>query len=238
MNPERVEASAKAPSGFSASEPRRGVTGVGTIAAMSYPRRLLTDTESVVREFRPHWRLLVFPFAWAALFIAAIVLTWRVAPDVEAFDWAVTGIAAIGLIRFGIYPFVSWWFTHYILTNHRLIRRSGIIARSGKEIPLENINDLSFSQNPLERILRSGDLLIESAGEQGQERFADIPDPEGFQSLVYKVREARSKELSTGHGVEQTDAASQLERFGALLKEGLISREEYDRKKAEILGSE
>lgn len=205
---------------------------------MSYPRRLLTDTESVVREFRPHWRLLVFPFAWAALFIAAIVLTWRVAPDVEAFDWAVTGIAAIGLIRFGIYPFVSWWFTHYILTNHRLIRRSGIIARSGKEIPLENINDLSFSQNPLERILRSGDLLIESAGEQGQERFADIPDPEGFQSLVYKVREARSKELSTGHGVEQTDAASQLERFGALLKEGLISREEYDRKKAEILGSE
>ena len=205
---------------------------------MSYPRRLLTDTESVVREFRPHWRLLVFPFAWAALFIAAIVLTWRVAPDVDAFDWAVTGIAAIGLIRFGIYPFVSWWFTHYILTNHRLIRRSGIIARSGKEIPLENINDLSFSQNPLERILRSGDLLIESAGEQGQERFADIPDPEGFQSLVYKVREARSKELSTGHGVEQTDAASQLERFGALLKEGLISREEYDRKKAEILGSE
>ncbi|HLA66469.1 MAG TPA: PH domain-containing protein [Acidimicrobiia bacterium] len=204
---------------------------------MAYPRRLLTENESVVREFRPHWRLLFFPFLWAVLFTAAIVATWVVRPDVPTFDWAVTGVAIIGLMRFSIYPFVSWWFTHYILTNHRLIRRGGIIARAGKEIPLENINDLSFSQNPLERVLRAGDLLIESAGEQGQERFADIPDPEAFQSLVYKVREIRSKEMSSGHGAESTDAASVLERFGSLLKEGLITREEYDRKKQEILGS-
>jgi uncharacterized membrane protein YdbT with pleckstrin-like domain len=204
---------------------------------MAYPRRLLTDTESVVREFRPHWRLLFFPFLWTLLFAVAIFFTWSVAPDSKLFDWVVTGLALIGFIRFGLYPFVSWWFTHYILTNHRLIKRAGIIARAGKEIPLENVNDLSFSQNPLERVLRCGDLLIESAGEQGQERFADIPDPEGFQSLVYKVREMRSKELASSHGVERTDTASQLERFGALLKEGLITRQEYDRKKAEILGS-
>jgi len=204
---------------------------------MPYPRRLLTETESVVREFRPHWRLLFFPFLWTVLLAVAIVLTWRVAPDVAVFDWIVTGLAVILMIRFGIYPFISWWFTHYILTNHRLIRRAGVIARAGKEIPLENVNDLSFSQNPLERVLRCGDLLIESAGEQGQERFTDIPDPEAFQSLVYKVREMRSKELAAGHGVERTDSASQLERFAALLKDGLITREEYDRKKTEILES-
>jgi uncharacterized membrane protein YdbT with pleckstrin-like domain len=206
--------------------------------SMPYPRRLLTDSESVVREFRPHWRLLFFPALWTVLLVAAMILTWRVAPDVKVVDWIVTGVAAIALIRFGIYPFISWWFTHYILTNHRLIRRSGVIARAGKEIPLENINDLSFSQNPLERVLRCGDLLIESAGEQGQEVFADIPDPEAFQSLVYKVREIRAKDMSAGLGKAATDAASQLERFAALLKEGLITREEFDRRKAEILGSE
>ncbi len=206
---------------------------------MPYPRRLLTETESVVREFRPHWRLLFFPFLWTVLIGTGIVFVWNwnVTDDLTLVDWILTGIGGIAIIRFGIYPFVSWWFTHYILTNHRLIRRAGIIARAGKEIPLENVNDLSFTQNPLERVLRCGDLLIESAGEQGQERFTDIPDPEAFQSLVYHVREMRTKELAAGHGHEATDAASQLERFAALLKDGLITREEYDRKKTEILGS-
>jgi len=210
------------------------------MAPMPYPRRLLTETETVVREFRPHWRLLFFPFLWTILIGAAIVFVWNwsVTDSLTILDWLLTGIGAIAIIRFGIYPFVSWWFTHYILTNHRLIRRGGVIARAGKEIPLENVNDLAFTQNPLERLLRCGDLLVESAGEQGQERFADIPDPEAFQSLVYHVRELRTKELAAGHGREATDAASQLERFAALLKEGLITREEYDRKKAEILGSE
>jgi len=167
---------------------------------MSYPRRLLTEGEEVIREFRPHWRLLVFPFFWALLFIAVIVLTWRVVPDVDAFDWGVTALAIVAFLKMGFYPFISWWFTHYVLTSERLIRRSGVLARKGKEIPLENINDLAFSQNILERVLRSGDLLIESAGEQGQQRFGDIPDPEMFQSLVYKVREKRTKDLKRSSG--------------------------------------
>ncbi len=83
-------------------------------------------------------------------------------------------------------------------------------------------------------MLRSGDLLIESAGEHGQSRFRDIPDPEMFQSLVYRVRELRSKEMQ-GVSSGGTDALSQLERLGALLKDGLITQEEFDRKKAELL---
>ncbi len=167
---------------------------------MPYPRRLLTEGEDVVREFRPHWRLLVFPFFWTLLFGAVVALTWRIAPAVAAVDWGVTALAIVGFLKFGFYPFISWWFTHYVLTNERLIRRSGVLARHGKEIPLENINDLAFSQNILERVLRSGDLLIESAGEQGQQRFGDIPDPEAFQSLVYKVREDLTKDLKKGRG--------------------------------------
>jgi uncharacterized membrane protein YdbT with pleckstrin-like domain len=201
---------------------------------MSYPERFLTEGESVVREFRPHWRLLFIPFGWTLLLGAAVALTWSFPPDNSTFDWVVTGIAGALFLRLGLYPFVAWWFTHYVLTDDRLIRRSGILSRKGKEIPLENINDMSFSQTILERILRSGDLLIESAGEQGQSIFADIPQPEAFQSLVYRVRELRSKELGAS-GVEKTDAVSQLERFGKLLKEGLITQEEFDRQKAKLL---
>ncbi len=163
---------------------------------MAYPRRLLTDGEEVVREFRPHWRLLVIPVFWALLAIGLVVVTWSYAPEVDILDWVVTGLVVVASMRYVFYPFISWWFTSYVLTNERLIRRSGILSRAGLEIPLENINDVRFSQSIFERVLRSGDVLVESAGEQGQSRFPDIPDPEDFHSLIYKVREMRTRDLA------------------------------------------
>ena len=202
---------------------------------MAYPRRLLTEGEEVVREFRPHWRLLVIPVFWALLGIAIVVITWKYAPADDTFDWIVTGIVLLGSLRLVFYPFVAWWFTSYVLTNERLIRRSGILSRAGLEIPLENINDIRFSQTIFERVLRSGDVLVESAGEQGQSRFADIPNPEDFHSLVYKVREVRTRDLADGRSSGGTDGVSRLERLGRLFQEGLITQKEYDSKKQGFL---
>jgi len=202
---------------------------------MGYPRRLLTEKEDVIREFRPHWRLLVIPFAWTILFVAVIIATWALAPENDIFDWVVTAAVFVAFFPLAFYPFISWWFTTYVLTSERLIRRTGVLARRGVEIPLENVVDLSFSQTILERILRSGDLLIESAGTQGQSRFKDIPDPEAFQSLVYKVREVRSRDLTSHRGTSEGDSMSKLERLADLFKEGLISEAEYESKKQALL---
>ena len=153
-------------------------------APMSYPDRLLTEGEHVVTQFRPHWRLMVIPIVWMILAAVAIVLVWQwIAPDNATADMITTAVLVAALVPLALAPFLRWWFTAYVLTNERLITRTGMIARSGIEIPLDNITNVVFSQNVLERILKSGDLLIESAGESGQSSFADIPDPEGFQSL-------------------------------------------------------
>ena len=202
---------------------------------MKYPDHLLTDGEEIVREFRPHWRLLVIPVLWALAAIAVIVLAWRFPPDEPIVDWITTGVVAIAAFRLAVYPFIDWFFTGYVLTNERLIWRHGILARRGIEMPLENINDVQFSQTILERVLRSGDLLIESAGERGQSKFGDIPDPEAFQSLIYRVREERSLALNRGPAIEASDSTAKLERLGRLLKDGLISQEEFEEAKAKLL---
>lgn len=201
---------------------------------MTYPRRLLTEGEDVIREFRPHWRLLIIPFLWVVFLLALVYLTWRYPPDNSGVDWTITAILGVVFLYKGFYPFIAWWFTHYVLTTERIIRRSGILSRKGKEIPLENINDLAFSQTILERVLHSGDLLIESAGEQGQQRFADIPEPEAFQGLVYNVREMRTKELRSGKLGNRADSAAVLKRYEALLAQGLITQKDFDRKKREL----
>ena len=102
---------------------------------MAYPERLLTEDETIISQFRPHWRMLLIPVLWVVAGIVAVWLIYRVPPDNPTIDLITAGIVAVALIPAAIIPFVSWWFTGYILTSERLITRNGILSRSGIEIP-------------------------------------------------------------------------------------------------------
>ncbi len=200
---------------------------------MGYPRRLLTDHEKIIREFRPHWRMLFVPVLWVLVGIVAIVLLYQlIPPDDGTIDLISSLVVVAALVPLAVVPFVQWWFTAYVLTNERLITRSGVIAREGIEIPLENINNVLFSQNVIERLLKSGDLLIESAGESGQSRFENIPQPEEFQSLLYRTRESRTAGVTTA---VQEDATQKLQRLAQLHREGILTDEEFAAKKQALL---
>lgn len=203
---------------------------------MAYPKPLLSDDESIVTEFRPHWRLLAVPAAWLIVGIAAIVSMYVLDVASGVVASIVAAVIAVAMVRLVGAPFVKWWFTVYVLTTERLITRSGVIARSGIEIPLENINNVLFNQNVLERILKAGDLLIESAGESGQSRFEDIPRPDEFQAQLYRVREARTKALAREEGTGvQVDATQKLERLARLYSEGAVTEEEFETAKRSLL---
>ena len=204
---------------------------------MSYPEKFLTEGEQVVTQFRPHWRLLVIPVLWVIAAIAAIILAYQVIPGEGAVDLVITIGVIVALVPLAVVPFVKYWFTAYVLTNERLITRSGVIARSGIEIPLDNITNVVFNQSILERFLKSGDLLIESAGESGQSRFSDIPEPEAFQSLLYKVREDREDAHRTKSTMPPVggDATQRLQRLAKLYEDGVISDEEYEEKRQALL---
>ena len=197
--------------------------------AMKYPTRFLSSEEEIVAAFRPHWMAIILPTLISILSVAAII---AVAVSVEAPEvwYVVLGVLLIWLIV-ALPRWIAWWFTHYVVTNERVIVRRGFIARQGKEIPLEVINDVAFSQTVIERLLRSGDLLIESAGEQGQSRYSDVPDPEGVQALIYRQREARMLGLQgTQTAVEQLDMLAKLHR------DGVLTDEELADKKQKLLG--
>lgn len=197
--------------------------------AMKYPARLLSNEEEIAAAFRPHWMALVLPTLLSVLAVAAIVVVAVSVQSPESW-YVVAGVILIWLMV-ALPRWIAWWFTHYVVTNERLIVRRGFIARQGKEIPLEVINDVAFSQTVIERLLRSGDLLIESAGEQGQSRYSDIPDPEGVQALIYQQREARMLRLQG----KQT-AVEQLDMLARLHREGVLTDEELAAKKLKLLG--
>ena len=205
---------------------------------MAYPRRLLTSGEQIVREFHPHWKVLILPFLSTILAgVAVYLILDRVGDDEGQIMNGTVRLVLLGVVLilwlvYAVGRFINWRFTQYVLTNERMIVRSGIVSKHGKEIPLENINDVGFSQGILERLLRYGDVLIESAGEHGQSVLGDIPDPEGFHTELYRVREARG--LDIGRAIE-SDPSQQLERLARLHKEGALTAAEFEEQKRKLL---
>ena len=200
---------------------------------MAYPQRLLTDDEEVVREFHPHWRVLLMAGVWVVLGLALVVV------GAMSFDgvatWVTAGVGVLVVLVFAVPRLVAWRFRLYVLTTERIVVRDGVVRREGTEIPLESINNVLFNQTMVERLLGYGDVLIESAGSRGQSRLTDIPDPEAFQSQVYRAREARSIQLQGPSASAPRDPVAQLESLATLHRDGVLTDEEFAEKKARLL---
>lgn len=162
---------------------------------MGYPDKLLSNGESIVYEMKPHWRTLVFPAFWLlvivglASFLLAKCGDWFSGTTLSVARWAVIVGAVILLIGLVIRPFVYWISTQYVLTTDRIIVRTGIIARSGRDMPLSRVNDVSFEHTVVERFLNCGTLRIESAGTMGQLIIANVPNVEEIQREIYRLHD-------------------------------------------------
>ncbi len=199
---------------------------------MRYPTRLLTDDEEIIDQFRPHWKVLLPAIFWAML-LAALAGVAMAALD-DPWRWYALAAAVVIWLLLSARALLAWWFTNYVLTTERIIVRKGMIARTGVEIPLENVTNVLFAQSVMERLLRYGDVTLESAGTQGRSELHDIPDPEGFQSEVYATRELRTSSI-TGSGTDARDIVAQLEALADLRERGHLSDDEFATRKASLL---
>jgi uncharacterized membrane protein YdbT with pleckstrin-like domain len=149
---------------------------------MGFSEKLLGEGEHVILHTRTHWKALVLPtivllvVAAAGGFLLATVPTWA--------DWIVLAVAVVLLGIFVLKPFLQWMSSTDTLTNRRLITRSGVFTRHGRDIPLRKINDVSIQRGVLDRLLGCGTVTVESAGERGQIVLHDVPDAEVFHLRV------------------------------------------------------
>jgi uncharacterized membrane protein YdbT with pleckstrin-like domain len=198
-----------------------------------FPRRLLFEGEDVVLDLRPHWWFFVGP----ASLLAGSLLVLVYASAKGADDWAL--LAAAGIVVAALLWFVGryarWATTNFVLTSDRLIFRSGVLAKHGIEIPLERINDVRSHQSILERMLGSGDLVIESGGEHGQQVFNDIPGPADVQNEIHRQIEVNEHEVPSPAAAREPDIVDQINRLDELRKRGVLTEAEFQAKKAQLL---
>ena len=191
---------------------------------MGYPRKLLNPGELVHLDLHPHWVVFVKPaFLSILLGIASTKVNQIGNASLKIGVTRVLIVALVGSISAVCFVGLKWYFTFFVVTSRRVIYREGVLARRGVEIPLERVNNVNFAQSIFERILGGGDLLIESASEDGQQLFSDIRKPEQVQNIIQEAIHA-----SGSDSFVEDSVVEQLERLEALLNRGSITDKRYD----------
>jgi uncharacterized membrane protein YdbT with pleckstrin-like domain len=203
-----------------------------------YPRKLLNAGEEIVLETRPNWSLMAGPVLIGVLVLAALIVVLVLTAN-SLPVWV--GGVMLGVfvldICYVLARYIIWRATLLVITNDRVIYRTGVVTRRGREIPLNRIQDVSFSQSLFERMVGAGSLTVESAGEHGQEPFPDIAHPEKVQSTINRLLDfSRQRDVQRATGQPVLSIPEQIEKLGELYRRGILTESEFEDKKAELLG--
>jgi uncharacterized membrane protein YdbT with pleckstrin-like domain len=204
---------------------------------------LLQEGEELRLDLQPHWWFFAKQiFSAIPLVLVLLVIVAKASGDVEKWTLVVWAVAFVAFAVWVVIKYLDWRFTHFVVTSKRVVFRTGVIAKRGVEIPLTRVNNINFNQSVWERMIGTGDLEIESAGRDGQSVFDNVRHPDGVQQEIYRMMESVETARSgsgPGAGSAASGAAAsvpeQIEQLARLRDQGVITPQEFEIKKAELL---
>ena len=146
--------------------------------------------EHVVLALRTHVKALFVAMIATVLTITAAVVLALLVPEGSTqpwLRWIILGVAVVLVAVWGVLPFLRWVTSSYTITNRRLITRSGIITRTGRDIPLYRINDVTYEKDLLDRILGCGTIIISDATDKAGVVLHDVPRVEKVQVQLHEL---------------------------------------------------
>jgi uncharacterized membrane protein YdbT with pleckstrin-like domain len=206
---------------------------------MGKPRYLNAD-ENVVLVRHPHVKQLFGPgLVLLVVGVAAVLGAQMINPGNGLrngwINWAAV-IAPLLAALFFLWKWLAWNRDQLVLTSQRLISRTGFVAKSTMEIPLDRINNISCTQSVGERVTGSGDLIVESGGESGRAVFANMSKPVDIQREIYRqIERNQARDMDRMAGSRPLSIPEQIEKLDDLRQRGVINQAEFDAKKQQLL---
>jgi len=210
--------------------------------AKGYVQRMLAEGEKILVITRQHW----FVVASAIFFESMVILISLIALIVGVFVvkdvpsvaeliiflacFIIIFIMGLSMLR----DILIWWNRQYIITSMRVIQISGVINKNLTDSSLEKVNDVKLSQSIVGRIFDYGNVEILTASELGANLFRRIGNPVGFKTAMINAKqelEHGGESLPKGGG----DVPSLIAQLDQLNKQGVLTDEEFERKKQELL---
>ncbi|HEY9289723.1 MAG TPA: PH domain-containing protein [Microlunatus sp.] len=156
---------------------------------MGLPRRLLGEGERVEIQVRTHAKAMVLPAILLIALGAGVGMGTAVIPEQVSpvGQYVVVVLGVVLAIWWCLLPFLRWRTTTYTVTNRRLITRSGILSKTGKDLPLIRVNDVSYDRSLSDRVFGCGTLNIQTAAEDGLIVLHDIPEVEQVHRIMSEL---------------------------------------------------
>jgi hypothetical protein len=242
------------PKADEAGDQVRFVIGVIALGSLVMPLYLIVSAwleglrgSDLVRRI---WRA-----ALAGILILAVALIMMISPGFEAIGWIAFVIAVVPAFEV-IRIFLDWMNERYIITNRRVMEIRGIINKHVRDSALEKVNDVDLTQSVVGRILRYGTVQIITGSDIGVNMFRRISNPVRFKREMLNAKEGlyetpRPKgeeglptESVTAEGKPEAetqappssgDIPDLIVELAELRQRGIISEEEFQAKKKELL---
>ncbi|MGB9753137.1 MAG: hypothetical protein C0183_20660 [Roseiflexus castenholzii] len=144
--------------------------------------------------------------------------------------------------------YLRWSNEQCVVTDRRVILLRGIFNTEAVDIPVERINGVELRQSWVGRLLNFGDIEIMTASESGVSQCRSLANPQEFKRAMDDARH----DVERGYAyIDQRDidayldvedmfpdvdhVSRTLQRLVDMRDRGLISREEFESKKRELL---
>ncbi len=205
--------------------------------AKSYLESLLGEQEKIILVSRQHGFIL-----GSAIFIEITLILIILAVTVVAaisFQPLTAIVVAIGFIVL-LLPVISmvrdiliWSNRQYIVTNRRVMQISGVINKNVIDSSLEKVNDVKMEQSAFGRVFDYGDVEILTASELGVNLFSRIENPIRFKTAMLNAKEQLEHGMDPGARLGNIPAM--IAKLGELRQQGIITEQEFQSKKTELL---
>jgi uncharacterized membrane protein YdbT with pleckstrin-like domain len=205
---------------------------------MSYLKSLLGKNEKIVFVTRQHWLVLLGQILAESVLAVGLVIvitliwrTWLPQSLVVPLAYLLLLLPLLALLR----DTVNWTSRQYIVTDWRVIQISGVFNKEVTDSSLEKVNDVKLEQSFVGRLLDYGDLEILTASELGINRFNHVGRPIDLKTAMLNAKEKLEHgQTGSGQGSE-VDIARLIEQLHNLRQQGLLTEEEFQQKKAQVL---
>ncbi|TSA29943.1 MAG: hypothetical protein D4R68_01450 [Ignavibacteriales bacterium] len=148
-------------------------------------RTPLRKDEQILFETHKHWYVLINPFLLSLILIS---LSFYFYTKLNTLHWWYFAVPFIAVSYF-VFKYYSWKFDLWVVTNYRVIDEFGVISINSKESPIDKINNVSYQQSLLGRIMEFGDVQIQTAAEMGETSYANISRPQQLKEALSNAQE-------------------------------------------------
>jgi len=205
---------------------------------MSYLKNLLGENEQIVFVTRQHWLVLLGQILAKSVLalglVILITLIWRI--------WLPQSLLVPLAYLLLLLPLLSllqnviiWMSQQYIVTDWRVIQISGVFSKEVTDSSLEKVNDVKLDQTFLGRLLDYGDLEILTASELGVNRFSYVGRPVRLKTAMLNAKDKLEHGQAGLGSRSEVDIMGPIEQLDNLREQGLLTDEEFQQQKAQVL---